>query len=463
MKQGLLRAIICSSVVSYSSPVISGPSQFSGPLNTLGNVSTQQTILSATVNPAAGEYVMGKSISWGYLTSLGFDVEFGDVDDLVDSFDTLVVELDRLDNEANTFGEIVTLGEVEAVRDQSNDFLVELGRKGTMKVGVQTRVPLFPISIRSEKLNGVVTLDAHINAEVAALFVDRPLEIVAPDILAGEFNFGLTTDTIVALSSAEMSTYSIGYSYDLANSHVMDGLGNKFLKVNDRLLLGAKLSYYQANLSSLVVAIDQEDDNDDLWDLISDGFDDNQVKTNEFGLDLGILWVSERFLIGATWKNINEPSFKSSRLGENCLNFASPDLRNSCNLAISFAAEGRLDLNPEYVMERQISIEGTVFTSNKHWVFAAGYDLNGVSGPVQDEYKWMTGSVSYFLMSYWIPSVRVGFRSNLEGTELNFVNMGFTILGGIHADLSTAIDSVKIDGDELPKSFSLNIGFERKF
>ena len=58
--------------------------------------------------------------------------------------------------------------------------------------------------------SALVNLDAHLSAEVAALFIDNPLEIVSPDILAGEFNYGLTTDTIAALSSLEMSTYSIG-------------------------------------------------------------------------------------------------------------------------------------------------------------------------------------------------------------------------------------------------------------
>ena len=71
MKNKLMAAVSLASSVGISGLAFAGPSQFSGPLNTLGNVSTQQTILSATVNPAAGEFVVDKSYRWGYLSTFG--------------------------------------------------------------------------------------------------------------------------------------------------------------------------------------------------------------------------------------------------------------------------------------------------------------------------------------------------------------------------------------------------------
>lgn len=459
----LLSTLCAGSLASVSLCAFAGPSQFSGPLNTLGNVSTNQTILSATINPAAGELVVEKRYRWGYMSTAGFGFEIGQVDELQDSVDDLTEELDRLDEKASGIGNgFVTLGEVEAVKNQFDDVLVELGQKGAINLALQARAPLFPIAIRSERLKGVVTLDAYASVDIGALFIDSPLNVTGPTLEG----YALDTDTAVDLTMGQVSAFSLGYSHDFANP--LKGEGDAVpnlwgVKLDGRLLLGAELNLYQVNMSSQVIAIDQEDSNEELSDVIADEFDQNQVTSSDFGLDLGLLWVAKNYQLGMTWKNINEPEFKSAELGVNCNVVDTAIGERNCEVAAMFGVEGRLDLTPSYIMESQMSVEAALTTENKHWNFAGSYDLNEISGAVKDNYQWLTASASYFSDSLWIPMARVGYRVNRVGSELSFVSAGITAFGGTHIDLSMALDVVTIDGEELPRAAAVNIGFERHF
>lgn len=458
MKNSFLK--IAGTVSFYSTALVAtaDPAQFSGPLNTLGNVSTQQTVLSATVNPAAGEYVVDKKYRWGYLSTAGIGLELGEVDDLIDGVDDLSAELDRLEEQS-----VVTFNDAFEVQQQFDDFLVELGQKGEGQLNAQIRAPLFPLAIRSETLKGVVILDMYASADLGFRFIDSPLDISTPNVLLGETDFSLSTDTAVDLTYAQITSYSVGYSHDLANSLFKDRESGPFATGGDRLLVGGKLTVHQATMSSQLVAIDQQDQNEDVADVISEEFDKNQEKSTDVGLDVGVLWLSNNFQIGATWKNINEPSFDSSMLGVGCSALTSASAQNNCEIASDFGAQGRLDLTPEYVMERQLSLEGAISTADKHWSFALGYDVNPISGAVKDEYQWMSASASYFSDSVWIPMARVGFRGNRAGSELNYASAGVTLFGGTHLDISRSLDTVSIDGEELPRALSINMGFERRF
>lgn len=455
-----LAILLAVSFTGLSSVVQAGSSSFSGPLNTLGKVSTRQTLLSATVNPAAGEYVVANKYRWSYLSGVGFGFEIGELDDLSESFDDLMDELDRLEQKADDLFQFVTLGEVVAVQDQFDEFLIELGKKGTALGEVQSRVPGFPLAFRSELVKGVITLDARLGLEFNAVFIDSPLEIILPTIV--DPNYRLTTDTALLLNTAELEMFSLAYSHDLNNS-LFKGESNAFTRNGGRLLLGTQLNFYKATMSSQLIAIDQPDENEDLADLIIDEFDNNQVDSSDFGLDLGILWVNNQFQLGATWVNINEPVFESTNLGQVCSSISSPTLQKNCQIALSLAASGLLDPSPEYVLENQLSIEGAVSTVNKHWSFAASFDLNEVEGLDDEAYQWLAGSVSYFSNSLWIPSARIGYRSNLSGSKLDFASFGLTFLGGSHLDFSMALDSIDVDGSDFPRALAVNFGFERRF
>ena len=60
-----------------------------GPLLTLGKTTHPSTTLSFTSNPAGGELLLGKdeSLRMGYFSSLGIDIETGDVDNFIDDVD----------------------------------------------------------------------------------------------------------------------------------------------------------------------------------------------------------------------------------------------------------------------------------------------------------------------------------------------------------------------------------------
>ena len=447
------------------SPSISfaSPSNLNGPMSTLGKVSTRQTIHSATVNPASGEYVVGKSWRWSYFSNIGLGYNIGEINKLENQIDVLSLELDRLENKVATINEFVTFAEVMDVQNQFNDFLLNIGQQEILYMNVQSQIPFFPFAVRNKKLNGVLTFNAKLGAEAGAYFVDSPLEIVPPNPFVGETDFKLQTDTVLDLSSALIETYSIAYSHDLKKSLLKKNKYSHLINRNDRLMVGMQLNYYRATLSTQLVAIDQEYENEELSDMIDSEYDHNQVKSAAPGLDIGVLWISEDYKLGATWKNVNEPRFKSTNLAANCLNASNSKIIHNCELAERLEATGQIDPSPEYVMENQISVEAGINSFDKQWVFSLGYDVNQIADLSKNPYQWMSISASYYSDNFWIPRARVGFRSNLVGSELDFANIGFTFLGGTHIDFSMSLDSTNVDNEKIPKAASLNIGFEKRF
>ena len=62
--------------------------------------------------------------------------------------------------------------------------------------------------------------------------------------------------------------------------------------------------------------------------------------------------------------------------------------------------------------------------------------------------------------NWWLPNIRAGYRQNLAGTELGYLSVGFTAFKFINFDISSALDTVKIDGTELPQGVMTSIGFQ---
>jgi hypothetical protein len=61
---------------------------------------------------------------------------------------------------------------------------------------------------------------------------------------------------------------------------------------------------------------------------------------------------------------------------------------------------------------------------------------------------------------WWFGGARIGYRENLTGTKMKYVGVGVTMFKILNIDLSSAMDTVKIDGDTLPRGLMASIGFQ---
>jgi hypothetical protein len=107
-----------------------------------------------------------------------------------------------------------------------------------------------------------------------------------------------------------------------------------------------------------------------------------------------------------------------------------------------------------------LKLEASLFTPGRSWSAHLGYDADPATDPMGDRFQWLTVSAGFATDSWWIPGGRIGYRQNLAGTELKYLSIGFTAFRIFNLDISSALDTVRIDGDKLPQGLMVSIGFE---
>jgi hypothetical protein len=183
-----------------------------------------------------------------------------------------------------------------------------------------------------------------------------------------------------------------------------------------------------------------------LWQSIKDA---EYNYTNRLGVDIGTLWDAGQYQLGATLTNINEPKFDYPAVDTS--NIQNPEI-------IAILAD-----EATYVMERQLKLEGSVYTQSRSWGFNLGFDVNAIEDPIGDNYQWLTASAGYSTNSVWIPGFRFGYRRNLAGTKISYLGAGITVFKYVNIDLASSLDTTTISGKKLPRSLLFSIGFSISF
>ncbi|MEY8203479.1 MAG: conjugal transfer protein TraF [Bermanella sp.] len=440
MKKYLAAAALVLPALSQAAPVVTQP----GALMTLGTSPSPQTGLSVLYNPAAAEAVLNKddNFRWGYLGSSGISVELGDADNFADDVNQLMDDMD-LDNVSSSDADRV-------INDYNNNLRHKLGDAGYMKIDVQFVAPLAPLLMRSDLLGGVMSIDL-----VGG--VTAKISILDDDLVFNEPSDSYETNTAAYIKSVQYTTLGLGYSRELDNL-VTDKLNEH---VAGRLLAGVRLNMYSLSLSKQVIGLLNIDEDDDLADVITDDYDNNQVTSTDIGMDLGLIWEADNYHLGFTWRNINEPEFDFGALGQDCSNAPSNTSESNCFTALYFAGQERLALQETHVMTSQATADAALNSADKRWRLATSYDLQPVRDPVGDEYQWLTASAAY--VSSRAIGVRVGISQNQVGSELTMVNAGLSLFGNVNLDLRYSLDTIEVDGESTPRTFGLNLGFESSF
>ncbi len=465
----LLCTLVLTVVVSavHAAPVYHPP----GSNLTSGDVSNGRSIMSDITNPAASAVQLerdGAHVQFGIISNIGIGIEYGQVDNIFDVIDEKAKAYsDGLAVSVPTFtGDPTNPTDVDqyiAAIQQAidvpvadiNSVLATVAADGYGKIFGSMNLPLMPVVVGNDFLAGALVFDANVSVVTKAVGLYDSIDIDFADVQAqllnvntvldlGEVSLDLTdpnapimkvnNDTTLLTRAAGVGEFALGYSRQLFKHQAGDLFG------------GLRAKYYRVGMTQAATRLGNLTDAEQLFQDIRDAsfnYDSN------FGLDLGVLWVSENYRLGATVKNLNAPTFTFPGLDVSGYS-AGPIAR--------LLAEDYV-----YKMEAQLKLEAALFSSNRHWVINAGLDANAVPDPLGDDYQWATLSAAYLTDSWWIPGGRVGYRGNLAGEKMNYVTLGATLFKVFNIDLALALNSVTIDGTTVPRGAMLNMGLELSF
>ncbi len=268
--------------------------------------------------------------------------------------------------------------------------------------------------------------------------IDRPALLpISDDVLLridpilNTVRFAISNDSSMLSKATQTTELNLGYSRQAWSNDA----GSLFLGVEARL--------YFMRLSRLSVRFGDITDSEELFDAISHSDFRNDER---LGIDIGALWVADNYQIGAQFTNVNEPKFTF------------PDLD-----LIPYSDEGVIGFLQQdqiYEMDRQFKLEASVFTTDRRWSAHLGLDTDPTTDPMGDRYQWVTVSGAVKTDKWWFGGARIGYRENLTGTKMKYVGVGVTMFKILNIDLSSAMDTVKIDGNTLPRGLMASIGFQ---
>jgi hypothetical protein len=243
--------------------------------------------------------------------------------------------------------------------------------------------------------------------------------------------FSLTNDSSIVTKATQTTEFDLAYSRQAWSNSA----GSLFLGIEARM--------YFMDLSRLSVRFGDITDSEELFDAIRDS---EFRRDEDFGVDVGALWVADNYQLGVQITNVNEPGF------------VFPDV----NLD-PYKSEGAirfLQSDQRYRMDRQLKLEASLFTDDRRWSAHIGYDADPATDPMGDRFQWLTVSGGFTTDSWWLPSGRIGYRQNLAGTKLRYLGIGVTAFKFLNIDISSALDTVTIDGTTLPQGLMASIGFQ---
>lgn len=246
-------------------------------------------------------------------------------------------------------------------------------------------------------------------------------------------------DSTLLVKAAVVGELGLGYSRPVLSSDTGD------------LTAGVRAKYYQVKLAR------------DAQKVIASNGSQNTFKASQtytsssnVGLDVGTLWTAKRYRVGAWINNLNGPSFKFNDL--TVADLTAKGYTAGTTIYNQFAA------SETYKMKPQLEMEGAFYSESQNWVLNAGLDGNAVQDPVGRDFQWGTLSAAYATNSWWIPGIRLGYRTNLVGSKLNYATGGLTLFKALSLDIAYGLDKITDkNGKSIPRSAMINLGLQMTF
>ncbi len=416
-----------------------------GTLSTLGNSTIGHYLLSITHNPAACSQALQPNdhFRMGYLNSLGGAIEIGQVNNFEMDINDLV---DLLENTT------ITLEAANGLQNQFNRVLANLNENGYLKASVDATIPGLPIVVHQDTWQGSLCIEGVLAAQAKASVLYESLTFSTRSV-NNRVEVDFATNSSLLLKSSQLT--QLGFDYALPIYQREDG------NTHGRLFAGTRLNFYSMQLARQVVLFESFQDAD-VADVIGDEYDQNRQSNNNVGIDLGLSWVGKKYQLGLTLANINAPSFDYGDFSLNCDQLGTAIARSNCRAVSNFVVNRQVSQHESYVMDVLGTLDASYWLMPR-WALAVSYDLMDYNDPIGDALQWATVATAYAPMSRWFPAWRLGCRKNLVGESLASVNAGATFFGVFNLDLMYGLDSAVVDGDEVPRTAGLHIGFEQKF
>ena len=423
-----------STAQAFATPSLYAP----GSALTTGGFSNPYQLSSLAYNPASAALLLksNERVRIGYLSSFGTGTEFGDINNFEDEINDLADELDRDD---------LALDDAESIVDRFNAVLPTIGQNGYMKLISGGSLPLMPAVFKFDQVPGHFFVEGATELLIGGSFLDAP---VTTRVVGSSAS--VTTESSLYLKSGTNLRFGLGYAQPVWSG----GSG----WTSGQLILGSKLNVHRLSLSKQVISLN---DVDDVGNVVEDDYDKNELTTTGASLNLGAIWRAERYQLGFTVNNINEPTFDYGEVGTNCAAL-SGDSQNNCFQANAFAADGRIDKTESHTMFAYSKFDAS-FSVLPNLMLGFSTDLGEHEDFLGDDYQWTTVSMFYQPNHWAVPGTRIGYRSNAVGSELSSVMFGMTLFRNANFDIEYGLDSTEIDGSSAPRNFAFNFGFEEHF
>jgi hypothetical protein len=437
MKRTLLfgSILLASQAYAGSGAVNTGSSMTTGPS------SNSYSVSAGFNNPAMTSLMIheDESLRTSFFPSIGFNVELGDVDNFVEEIEELT---DILDDPSSS--DLST----QEVLDRFNALLVDFGDNGYLKSSISLTAPFFPLLMKSELLGGAIGLSIEASATGGFGVLDDVLEYNNQN---GSFN----TATSLYIKSGVETTASLSYSRAVPLNDWFNAKGN--------LYGGIKLKVMNVELSKQITPLENLD-SDDIDGIIQDEYDQNQVSSTDFGIDLGIVWDAGDYRLGLTLENLNSPEFEYGAVGIGCSEIPeNTPSRSSCEAAAYFS-QVKGDIKARETHVKDAMLRGDVlYKLTERWQVTSALDFSEYNDVIGFENQWLHLATSYDADSWWIPSTRVGYHSNLVGTKTSSASFGLTLFNTVALDFEYGLDSVEIDGTSAPRRVGLALSVEESF
>lgn len=400
-----------------------------------GGITTGRAMPVATGNAALLPLTLKKDqgfrMSAFELPSVG--LEFGPVDNFIDDIERLEDELDAL--------EMGQGGDPQAIIDEFNPILAELGDSAYVNVDAYIPVPLTPVAFRA--FGGAMTVHLDLAASARASLLDAPLV---------QENNDVVTDSAMFVRAGQFIRGSVGYGRNL--------LATQLFGINGSVNVGGRVHITQGELSQAVARINDgaQNDGDGAFDRIEDEFDAITKSTTAVGVDVSAAFVADGLHAGLNLKNLISPSFDAPDVRDGCerLNDAAYCARIDANGLLDGAEQGKYKLDPQATAEVVFTVPGTQLR------LASALDLNSVENVGGDDFQNLYFGVIYE-GPWYFPNARIGYQSNLSGNKVDALTAGFTLFGIVNIDALYGLDDVEFDGDKVPRAAAIRVGFAVPF
>ena len=408
---------------------------------TTAAVSIQNMAPTANGNPALLQRSLGdrKTALHGFkLPTVA--LELGPVDDFVDSLDSLEERIDQAEEDGQ-----ISEAEFQAIEAEFQPLLVEIGDKAEVGIDITMPIPTLPIVFQAFDGVMAVHLDAAVAAVVNVIDGDLELDVADEEIL---------TNSAVYVRSGQFAQISVDYGREILPLALgrFDGV----------ISAGARLKVIHAELSRQIAALDSDDEDETAFDRAEDNYDLNKETAVGVGLDVGVGFVADDFSLGATIRNLLPAEFDFAEIGSNCSSRSTSTERQDCLAAAEFIARGDAPVEEDFKLDPQLFVEASYKLRNTGLTVFGGFELNKVENIAGNEYQWLSAGVSY-VGPWWLPAIRAGWRSNLAGSQLDVISLGFNLFNVINIEAFQSLDTASYEGDEYPRSAGVTIGIGGHF